>query len=180
MIYTIIDTVEEKYCKIGYSTDPIGRLQGIQIGMPLELSIKYVVEGKLKDEKLLHKKFKSHRIRGEWFLFCKEIKEYMKSLPQIELYKSNVQKKPKLKSFDYNSVNPLTEEMYINRNLPESAQELVRYIKNNKKDDIVWIRAENVQMGYSTYYRSLSTLIENGVIVKANYKDKFYINPAVM
>jgi hypothetical protein len=75
MIYLIKCTADNT-CKIGYSRNPNTRLSGVQTGNPNELNLEYVIDGNKKDEANLHEKFKDYRIRGEWFEYSVDIKEY--------------------------------------------------------------------------------------------------------
>lgn len=53
--------------KIGWSTDPVSRLQTLQTGSPYELYLVTTIVGTPADEAALHSLFKSDRIHGEWF-----------------------------------------------------------------------------------------------------------------
>lgn len=53
--------------KIGFATNPPVRLQEIQVGSPVELTILCLAEGGSKLEKTYHAKFAQHRLIGEWF-----------------------------------------------------------------------------------------------------------------
>ena len=55
------------FIKIGYSTDPRGRLSNLRVASPLEITVLRVIEGTVADERELHNKFVAHRVRGEWF-----------------------------------------------------------------------------------------------------------------
>lgn len=60
--------------KIGFATNPCNRLRTLQTATDCELILLKTIDGTIKKEKLLHKKFKSYLIRNEWFLFSDEIK----------------------------------------------------------------------------------------------------------
>jgi hypothetical protein len=52
--------------KIGYTGgDPLGRLRGLQTGLPFKLSLLWSVDGDFEAD--LHARFAAYRVRGEWF-----------------------------------------------------------------------------------------------------------------
>jgi|GEM_PF-2891467 len=53
--------------KIGYATDPRSRLSHLQTSHFKELTLLGAYPGSIADEKRLHVRFASSRIRGEWF-----------------------------------------------------------------------------------------------------------------
>lgn len=55
--------------KIGASTDTVKRLQTLQIGSPLPLTIvgQKFVDDLFRAENDAHQKMKAHKLRGEWF-----------------------------------------------------------------------------------------------------------------
>lgn len=53
--------------KIGFSTDPTGRLAALQTSHPYRLYVEGVIEGSYEDEQSLHYRFKKSRLEGEWF-----------------------------------------------------------------------------------------------------------------
>lgn len=59
--------------KIGIATNPENRLKGLQTSHHERLSILAVCDGDLELEKLYHKRFKAHRLSGEWFERVPEI-----------------------------------------------------------------------------------------------------------
>ena len=67
MIY-FIEAIGANAVKVGYSLhDPWKRVLDFQIGCPLELRLIRVAEGDEAHEAALHKRWETHRIRGEWF-----------------------------------------------------------------------------------------------------------------
>ena len=54
--------------KIGIAQDPPRRLWRIQSGNPSRLRITHTMPGSLEVERTLHKRFKAHRLEGEWFV----------------------------------------------------------------------------------------------------------------
>lgn len=65
--------------KIGWCKDsPKKRVADLQTGCPVKLNILYVVTRCARNfEGNLHELFSKHRIRGEWFTYCKEIQEFI-------------------------------------------------------------------------------------------------------
>lgn len=55
------------HIKIGFSTRPIDRLNGLQTSNPGRLEIVGTRPGSRKTEAELHERFKDMRVRGEWF-----------------------------------------------------------------------------------------------------------------
>lgn len=63
--------------KIGYTDNPQQRIQSIQTSSPHELSVLLLVEGDYEKERELHKKFKIHACKGEWFFMCDDIVSFI-------------------------------------------------------------------------------------------------------
>jgi hypothetical protein len=61
--------------KIGYSDNPFARLAQLQVGNSSELSILSIFKGGREEEEILHKKFASSKVRGEWFILDKYLIE---------------------------------------------------------------------------------------------------------
>ncbi|WP_406127978.1 GIY-YIG nuclease family protein [Streptomyces sp. NBC_00989] len=53
--------------KIGTTTDVNRRVRTMQTGLPLTLSVLWTCEGNRELEQALHKEFREHNRRGEWF-----------------------------------------------------------------------------------------------------------------
>lgn len=66
----VIHCVGFPYYKIGQTTIPKGRLDGLQIGVPFELTLEYAI--KVVDmnevERKVQQQYKDKCIRGEWFM----------------------------------------------------------------------------------------------------------------
>jgi hypothetical protein len=60
--------------KIGYTTQPEVRLAHLQATDMERLEVIGVVDGLRSDEKALHERLDSHRLRGEWFLDNDEVR----------------------------------------------------------------------------------------------------------
>lgn len=68
--------------KIGWALDPGTRLQSLQCGSPVTLSILAIAGGGRRQELEYHRQFKEHRIRGEWFARAPEILAEIEALAQ--------------------------------------------------------------------------------------------------
>lgn len=65
--------------KIGFSTNPLGRLSTLQKCSPDELKLLGTIEGTEQDERRLHHHFRHLRIRSEWFRDDPELMTYIRS-----------------------------------------------------------------------------------------------------
>ena len=79
--------------KIGYSKDPLKRLQSLQTGNAHKLNIWYTIsvnEQQAKHlENQLHRKFRWSKDRGEWFTMHPAIRKFIKEHKRITLEKIN-------------------------------------------------------------------------------------------
>lgn len=67
-VYFAIDRFER--IKIGYSRNPQKRVQSLATAVgDGTISIVRIIDGGRPTEKWMHRKFKEHRISGEWFRF---------------------------------------------------------------------------------------------------------------
>lgn len=55
------------FIKIGWSLNINERIDAIQQGVPLPLTLHRWFDGSIQDERALHRRFKKYRTRGEWF-----------------------------------------------------------------------------------------------------------------
>lgn len=65
------------YVKIGYAIDPRKRIPELAVGNPVDLVVLGVMPGEASDERILHRKFSEHRVRGEWFYLRSEIARFV-------------------------------------------------------------------------------------------------------
>lgn len=75
MVY-LIEDVENKAYKIGYSANPHLRLSSLRGGTINTLLLINVIDGSTLSEKKIHTKFNKFKIKGEWFQKNEEIKIY--------------------------------------------------------------------------------------------------------
>ena len=73
----VFANIKYGFCKIGYSTNPFKRLKEVQTGCPFPLMIIAKYKGNRTMETLLHRKYKSYKVRnrGEWFYFKGNLKD---------------------------------------------------------------------------------------------------------
>ena len=80
MIY-FIQSGRSRFVKIGYCAgDPNTRLAQLQCGNPETLTLLAVKSGGKDAESYWHSRFSHLRVRGEWFEWCDEIREYAQPL----------------------------------------------------------------------------------------------------
>lgn len=77
-VYFILDKLNNKV-KIGCALIVQDRLKTLQIGSFNDLELLYKEEGRHPHENSLHTRFRRDRIKGEWFNYSKNIKEYISS-----------------------------------------------------------------------------------------------------
>jgi len=71
--------------KIGYTNKPIEqRMTHLQISCPDQLNLLATIDGTPKDENTLQQRFRSDRIRGEWFNPSNNILSYLYPVPAID------------------------------------------------------------------------------------------------
>lgn len=69
----LIQVGSEGAVKIGFAASTQRRLRALQTGNPDELRLLRTIEGGQREEKWLHKRFASQRLRGEWFRFSADM-----------------------------------------------------------------------------------------------------------
>lgn len=72
--------------KIGITTNIRARMYDLQNSSPVELKLIALFENKtFEDERFLHAVFSDYRIRGEWFRYSDEIKDFLgNSVDKVE------------------------------------------------------------------------------------------------
>lgn len=67
--------------KIGFTDGhPVDRLNYLQCGSAVQLTLLGCAPGTERDEKALHRRFSAHRIRGEWFKPKPDVVKYARKL----------------------------------------------------------------------------------------------------
>jgi hypothetical protein len=83
--------------KIGFSTDVHGRMSTLSTAVPTEITLLLTLPGTRHFEQRLHRRFKAHRVNGEWFRASPEILEFITSRVNIAgLNVANLSCKPTL------------------------------------------------------------------------------------
>jgi hypothetical protein len=59
--------------KIGRTTNIVQRLANMQVNNPHEIDCLLLLKGQGKEEGRWHKRFKHHRVRGEWFRWAPDL-----------------------------------------------------------------------------------------------------------
>jgi hypothetical protein len=75
----IVECVGTDFVKIGYTDNNYAedRISSMRTGCPFELKLKQIiVNAPVAYEKALHRKFEKKRVRGEWFLWDDEMRDY--------------------------------------------------------------------------------------------------------
>jgi len=67
--------------KIGFSIKVNSRLASLRIGTAKDLRLLRTMDGTPRHERELHARFHKYRIRGEWFRFTGELRDFVQSLP---------------------------------------------------------------------------------------------------
>lgn len=68
----------DSYVKIGWSDDLPRRLQALQNALPVKLNIYATYSCQKVNERILHRRFRKHRSRGEWFRLEADVAEWVK------------------------------------------------------------------------------------------------------
>jgi DNA-binding XRE family transcriptional regulator len=82
MIYFIRCTMTARV-KIGFAKDPWKRFSKVQSDSPGELQLIGVCAGTEAEERALHQRFASERVRGEWFAESPKLTAHIESLPPM-------------------------------------------------------------------------------------------------
>jgi hypothetical protein len=77
---------ELDFVKIGYASNPLYRLRGLQVSTPLDLTLEGAIPGGREKEAELHKKFALARVRGEWFKLTPELQTEISKSTRPERY----------------------------------------------------------------------------------------------
>jgi Meiotically up-regulated gene 113 len=63
--------------KIGWSANPIQRIRSLNASAPSEIRLLAMFPGAKRDEWELHGELEQHRLRGEWFEDCDDVRVAM-------------------------------------------------------------------------------------------------------
>ena len=73
------------YIKIGLSKDIAARISNLQTGSPLKITLLAYFEATEEDEKMLHRRYKHFRNRGEWFRKNKALMDFIDFVAQFNV-----------------------------------------------------------------------------------------------
>lgn len=73
----------QDYIKIGYTADPIRRLEAIKQALPGESVVYAIIEGNRELEKELHDTFAINRARGEWFYYNDTLMKFIREQKDV-------------------------------------------------------------------------------------------------
>ncbi len=79
-VYFIQDDLQ---VKIGHSVNPRARLRELQCATHRVLKLLATCKGGQQRERLLHKKFAKHRLKGEWFKLSPQIAGYIEQIKSV-------------------------------------------------------------------------------------------------
>lgn len=108
MIYYIYDQANNAV-KIGYATSKEHvwrRYENLQVGNITPFIMLHYEEGSQKDEAFKHKQFAKLRVRGEWFLFIDELRDYLQleiDPNSLDVYNANDMRNYHIKKFGHNT-----------------------------------------------------------------------------
>ena len=71
--------------KIGFSQDPLQRLRQLQTGNGHRLAIVRVLDGRVGQEKALHRRYEAFRRQGEWFALPDAVLHEDTGLPELPI-----------------------------------------------------------------------------------------------
>ena len=74
-----------EFVKIGWALNARERLETLQTGSPYELALAGAFYGTMGDEKQLHSRFGSDRVRGEWFRSTVRLRREIRALTNHKL-----------------------------------------------------------------------------------------------
>lgn len=103
-----------EYMKIGFSIEPWGRMEALQIGNPEPLEMVAICPGDYALESELLSAFKEYHYRGEWFRHSAAIEQYCEVMRSVF---PALQQKIEV---------PLTSVFQLNEDVPDSDFSLVR------------------------------------------------------
>ena len=108
MIYYIYDQANNAV-KIGYAKSKEHvwhRYENLQVGNVTPFVMLHYEEGSQKDEASKHKQFSKLRIRGEWFLFIDELRDYLQleiDPSSLDVYNANDMRNYHMEKFGRNT-----------------------------------------------------------------------------
>lgn len=81
--FVLVDSTRN--IKIGYSTNIRRRIHTLQTSIPEKIKLLGYITGDMNKEKELHKMFRVHKIKGEWYRFDTSIIDYINTYNEHKL-----------------------------------------------------------------------------------------------
>ena len=173
MVYFITNK-KETVVKIGFSANPKQRLRSLQHSNYDPLKIYKLFNGDFVHEKFLHDTFSKYKIRGEFFTFSDEIKNFLNTNDTIPLQRINYHTSNEfgidrdyIKFYYDNFVNILIKGdtwyklLFIILKYCKNNEPYIYITKNEKKDfaDLIGCNTQSVS-------DTISKLYKNNVLIK--------------
>ena len=149
MIYAITAR-EIGMVKIGYSKNPKSRIYGLRVSMPFHLVIEGVCDGTRVEERELHKRFKEHHVKGEWFRIEPEVEAFLKTLSPPAPKPKTLKKRKREEEIErlYMDGVTLSEIAKIygvsRQRIDQIARDLELPKRGHKKSD-AWLQSEKIK-----------------------------------
>lgn len=70
--------------KIGTALNPTTRVASLQTGHHAELRLLRTASGRRDIEARLHERFRHIHVRGEWYRWCDELRQFIETLPEVD------------------------------------------------------------------------------------------------
>lgn len=168
MIY-LIKCSKTKSCKIGFTNkEPLKRLGALQTGNPYELELITTINGEQDLEKELHLKFNHLKLKGEWFQYNQEIKDYFKVDDYTQVYDNMIFLSKNLTATEIRLCLLFTklssEQNVFNTN--------DLFFKKCKKE-------LSLEFSKVTFYSAINKLEKEKILVKLQ-KGQYQVNPLLL
>lgn len=167
------------FFKIGYTDNLEGRLSSLQTSNP-ETILLAVIDGDIKEEKLLHKKFEKYRYSNEWFFKSIDIYEYFKSTTNDNKYSNlstNISIPVDPKSKIFSDIRAFRFLLYFGTFMSESRRNHcgnILYIDNFIKSYV----CKMMHIEIPSFRNTLSYMIRNNMMIKhPSLKNTYVLNP---
>jgi hypothetical protein len=79
-VYFIAPSMRSQRIKIGWAVSPMDRLKDLQAAHPERLRVLWATPGTRRDETAMQRRFREHRIRGDWFWFSDAIRSHIQGI----------------------------------------------------------------------------------------------------
>jgi len=124
-----IEAVDLDLVKIGYTEHLAVRFEVLRHSSLVELRLLNVIEGGLREEKALHKKFAEHRAHLEWFELT-PLRAFIEELPTKELRRPRSVK-------EMREVGSFAAQLYASAKTPEEKSCIKETWREWRKGDLL-------------------------------------------